>query len=117
MAYNEKLAERVREMIGNSGKKFEEKKMFGGICFMVNDKMCAGVDKDQLMVRLDPGLVEQVVEMEGCSQMEMAGKPMKGFVWVEGGALGTKTKLQYWLDLALDYNPVAKTSKKKKKKK
>lgn len=115
MAYNEKLADRVREMIGNTAEKFEEKKMFGGICFMVNDKMCAGVQKDQLMVRLDPKLVEQVVEMEGCTQMEMAGKAMKGFVLVEASALGTKTKLKYWIGLALDYNPAAQASKKKHK--
>ena len=115
MAYDEKLADRVREMIGNTGKKFEEKKMFGGICFMVNDKMCAGVNKDRLMLRLDPNMVEQVVEMEGCTQMEMAGKAMKGFVLVEAAALSTKTKLKYWIGLALDYNPAAKASKKRNK--
>ena len=115
MAYDEKLADRVREMIGNAGERSEEKKMFGGICFMVNDKMCAGVDKDRLMIRLDPKLAEQVVEMEGCTQMEMAGKAMKGFVLVDPAALGTKTKLKYWIGLALDYNPVARASKKKNK--
>ena len=54
MAYNEKLADRVREIIALTHKNVEEKKMFGGLCFMVNDKMCVGVETERLMVRLDP---------------------------------------------------------------
>ena len=54
MAYNEKLADRTREIIALTHKNVEEKKMFGGLCFMVNDKMCVGVEKERLMVRLDP---------------------------------------------------------------
>ena len=53
MAYDEKLANHTREIISLTHKKVEEKKMFGGLCFMVNDKMCVGVEQDRLMVRLD----------------------------------------------------------------
>jgi TfoX/Sxy family transcriptional regulator of competence genes len=115
MAYNEKLADRVREIIGLTHQKVEEIKMFSGICFMVNDKMCAGVQKERLMVRLNPDIIETVLEKEGCIPMDMQGKVMKGFVLVEETALTTKKELGYWVKLALDYNPIAKASKKKRK--
>jgi TfoX/Sxy family transcriptional regulator of competence genes len=113
MAYNEKLADRVRELIFDSEKDVEEKKMFGGLCFMVNGKMCVGVEADRLMVRLNPALTDEVMEMDGCQPMDFTGKAMKGFVYVDIDALNTSKKLQYWMSLALDYNRIAKVSKKK----
>jgi TfoX/Sxy family transcriptional regulator of competence genes len=114
MAYDEKLADRVRELIFVTHKDIEEKKMFGGLCFMVNGKMCVGVEKERLMVRLDPDRYDEVMEMEGCRPMDFSGKEMKGFVFVDIEALNTKKKLSFWVDLALEYNKVAKASKKKK---
>ncbi len=115
MAYSEKLADRVREIISITHKITEEKRMFGGLCFMVNDKMCVGVEQERLMVRLNPDLYEEVMEKEGCNPMDFTGKIMKGYVFVDIEALNTKKKLEYWLKLALDYNKIAKASKKKKK--
>jgi|SRR5436190_18874373 len=115
MAYNEKLADRTREIISLTQKNVEEKKMFGGLCFMVNDKMCVGVEQERLMVRLDPAKFDEVMEKEGCKPMDFTGKVMKGFVFVDIEALNTKKKLQYWVKLALDYNKIAKPGKKKKK--
>jgi TfoX/Sxy family transcriptional regulator of competence genes len=114
MAYDEKLADRVRELIFLTHKDIEEKKMFGGLCFMVNGKMCVGVEKDRLMVRIDPAKYEETMEMEGCQPMDFTGKVMKGFVFVDIDVLNTRKKLSYWVDLALEYNKVAKASKKKK---
>ena len=115
MAYNEKLADRVREIIAVHHKKVTEKKMFGGLCFMVNDKMCVGVEKERLMVRLDPDKQDEVMEKEGSKPMDFTGKVMKGFVFVDIEALNTKKKLEYWMSLALEYNKIAKASKKKKR--
>lgn len=115
MAYNEKLADRAREIISCTHKITEEKKMFGGLCFMVNDKMCIGIEKERLMVRLDPALSDEVMEKEGCMPMDFTGKVMKGYVFVDANVLNTKKKLEYWLKLALDFNKTAKASKKKKK--
>ena len=112
MAYNEKLADRTREIIAVTQKNIEEKKMFGGLCFMVNDKMCVGVEKERLMVRLNPELFDEVIEKEGCTPMDFTGKIMKGFVFVSEDVLTTKKKLEYWVNLALDYNKIAKASKK-----
>ncbi|HRI23310.1 MAG TPA: TfoX/Sxy family protein [Ferruginibacter sp.] len=114
MAYNEKLADRVREIISLTHKITEEKKMFGGLCFMVNDKMCLGVEKERLMVRLDPERYDEVMEKDGCRPMDFTGKVMKGYVFVEADTLTTKKKLEYWVQLALEYNKKAKASKKKK---
>lgn len=115
MTYNEKLADRTRELIAATHKNAEEKKMFGGLCFMVNDKMCVGVEKERLMVRLNPDLMGEVMEKEGCNPMDFTGRIMKGYVFVDIEALNTKKKLEYWIKLALDYNKIAKVSKKKKK--
>jgi TfoX/Sxy family transcriptional regulator of competence genes len=107
MAYNEKLADRVREIICLTHNITEEKKMFGGLCFMVNHKMCVGVEKERLMVRLDPAKYDEVIEKEGCMPMDFTGKIMKGYVFVDIAALNTKKKLGYWLQLALEYNKIA----------
>jgi len=117
VAYNEKLADRVREIIAVTHKNVEEKAMFGGLCFMVNDKMCVGVEKERMMVRLDPEKYEDVINKEGVKPMDFTGKVMKGYVFVDADALNTKKKLEYWMNLALEYNKVAKPSKKKTVKK
>lgn len=114
MAYNEKLADRTREIISQTHKNVEEKKMFGGLCFMVNDKMCVGVEQERLMVRLDPAKFDEVMENEGCKPMDFTGKVMKGFVFVDAEVLNTKKELEYWVKLPLDFNKIAKASKKKK---
>jgi TfoX/Sxy family transcriptional regulator of competence genes len=114
MAYNEKLANRVREHISKTHKITEEKKMFGGLCFMVDHKMCIGVEQERIMVRLDPAIYDEALEMQGCQPMDFTGKPMRGYVFVDAGSLATQKKLAYWVDLALDYNAIAKASKKKK---
>lgn len=113
MSLNEKLIARVRELIAAAEKKVEEKKMFGGVCFMVNDKMCAGVNKDRLMVRIDPVLADEMVEQPGARLMTMGGKEMKGYVLIDESALGTKKQLTYWVNMALAFNQFAKSSKKK----
>ena len=112
MAYNEKLAAMVGELISQTHKNVEEKAMFGGLCFMVNDKMAIGVEKERLMVRLDPAIYDEVMEKEGCKPMDFTGKVMKGFVFVDAAVLTTKKKLDYWVQLALEYNKIAKARKK-----
>ena len=114
MAYNEKLANQVREIIALTHDRVEEKKMFGGLCFMVNDKMCVGIESERMMVRLDPAVYEQALEKDGCTPMDFTGKVMKGYVFVDAAVLNTNKKLDYWVQLALDFNKRAKPSKKKK---
>lgn len=113
MAFNEILALRVRKAL--SGKnRVEEKKMMGGLTFMVNKKMCVGILNDDLMARIDTGVYESALKRKGCREMDFTGKPMKGFVFVSAEGTRTKKDLEYWINLVLDYNKRAKASKKKK---
>jgi TfoX/Sxy family transcriptional regulator of competence genes len=82
---------------------------------MVNDKMCVGVESERLMVRLDPEKYDEVMEKQGCHAMDFTGKIMKGYVFVEDEVLKNNKQLDYWVQLALVFNAIAKSSKKKKK--
>lgn len=112
MSYNEQLTTRVRESLKGQ-KKVVEKKMFGGITFMVNDKMCVGVVKDEIMTRIDPAVYDKALKRKGCHEMRFTGKPMKGFVFVRPEGTKRKKDLEYWVGLALDFNTKAKAAKKR----
>ena len=114
MAYNETLADRVREALADAPR-VEEKKMFRGLAFMVNGKMCVTIGADDIMCRVDPLLHDSLVEQRGCRGMQMKGREYKGYVRVSEDVLKTKRQLDYWVGLALDFNPKAKASPKKKK--
>jgi TfoX/Sxy family transcriptional regulator of competence genes len=114
VAYNEKLADRIRLSFDNAPK-VQEKQMMGGLTFMVNGKMCVGVMKDDLMVRISPDIYEKALEKPGCRQMTFTGRPLKNFVFVDEEGTKSKKSLDYWLSLALDFNKIAKASKPKKK--
>ena len=75
--------------------------------------MCVGVEQQRLMVRFDPVRNDEVMAMDGCKPMDFTKKVMKGYVFVDIDALNTKKKLTFWVNLALDYNAIAKASKKK----
>lgn len=75
MAIDEELASRVRDIFANKAVATEEKRMMGGLCFMVEGKMCVGVDGNRLMVRLDPAIYEESLKQPGCVPMEFTGKP------------------------------------------
>lgn len=114
MAYDEKLAERVRRFFKRRKVAFTEKRMMGGLCFLVDDKMCVGVEKDRLMVRLDPEVYDAALKRKGCMPMDFTGRPMRGFVFVNEPGFTTAQGLNLWLDLALEFNPRAKSSKKRR---
>ncbi|MEQ9423023.1 MAG: TfoX/Sxy family protein [Cyclobacteriaceae bacterium] len=116
MAYNEQLADRIRQSFSSKKVQFEDKKMMGGLCFMVDDKMCVGIIRDELMARIDPEIYQEALTRKGCREMDFTGRAMKGFVYVDGEGTDMDDDLDYWLDLALEFNPKAKSSKKKKKK-
>lgn len=113
MAYDEHLAKRVRELLLTK-KSVKEKKMMGGLTFMVNDKMCVGILNDDLMARIDPAVYEKALEKRGCREMDFTGRPMKGFVFVEPEGTKSKKDLEYWINLTLKYNKKAKSSRKRK---
>lgn len=116
MAYSELLADRIRHYLDEKKIGYEAKKMMGGLCFMVNDKMCMGVLQDNLMGRIGKDAYENALEKEGCRKMDFTGREMKGYVFVDPLGIDMDQDLEYWLELCLSFNPLAKSSRKKKKK-
>ncbi len=113
MAYDEELAERVRRIFADRNVAFEEKRMMGGLCFMVDGKMCVGVENERLMARIAQEIYDEALDRKGCGPMDFTGKPMRGFVFINAEGVATKRDLESWLDLALEFNPRAVSSKKK----
>ena len=114
MAYNEKLADRVREALAGQ-KSVEEKKMFRGVCFMVNGKMCICISSDEILCRVGPEAYETALGHNGCRPMINNGRTMTGYVYVSEDAIKTKKEFMYWVQLCLAFNKDAKPAKKKKK--
>ena len=113
MAYDEYLADRIKAALLNKNISFDERKMMGGLCYMVDDKMCVGVTKNKLMARIDPDIYDQALTRKGCRKMDFTGRPMKGFVFIEPEGIDLDDDLDYWVQLCIDFNPKAKSSKKK----
>lgn len=113
MAYDTKLADRIRQCLADFPKlKVEEKKMFSGLTFMVNGKMCVSVSGENLMCRFDPILQEEVAEKNGFQRMIMKGREYKGYCYVSPDGYKAKKDFEYWIKLCLDFNEKAKSSKK-----
>lgn len=113
MAYNTALAERVRKYLKkDAALVVEEKKMFGGLAFMVNGKMCINIGEEYLMCRYNPALEEVVKQRKGYLPLEMRGKFLKGYCCVEEQGYKSAADFNYWIHLCLDYNKEAKPSKK-----
>jgi TfoX/Sxy family transcriptional regulator of competence genes len=110
MAFDEQLAGRVRRGFEQKAITFEEKRMMGGLCFLVDGKMCLGVEKNKLMARVGPGAYDAALAQKGCRPMDFTGRPMRGFVFVEPEGLDSDLELEFWLDLAVKYNPIAEKS-------
>ena len=115
MAYDNFLADRIRSVLKDKKVPFTEKKMMGGLCYLVDDKMCIGIVKDNLMARIDPGIYDDSLLRKGCREMDFTGRPMKGFIFVEPEGIDMDEDLDYWVQLCLDFNPKAKSSKKNQK--
>lgn len=111
MAYNQKLADRVREALENVDK-VEEKEMFRGLTFMVDGKMCISVSGDELMCRVDPTRSEEFLERPGTRPMMMKDKQLDGYLYVDDSGYTRPADFKFWVDECLSFNPKAKRSKK-----
>lgn len=119
MAYDEFIADRIRRAFHDQGARFIEKKMMGGLCFLVNDKMCCGIHLDKkygdhlLMARIGEEAYVQAIENPHCLPMDFTGRPMKGYVFVTPAGFDQDEELAHWIQLVLAFNPQAKSSKQK----
>lgn len=114
MPYSQKLYERLQQSLA-SIPNVEEKKMFSGIAFIVNGKMCMTVGPDRIMCRIDPALHDEALKKKGTKTVQMRARDYRGYVYVSADAIATKKELDHWVNLCLDFNKRAKASKKKKK--
>ena len=103
MAYSEVLAGRIRKALKHVSN-VEEKKMFGSLAFMVNDKICLSAGSRRMMCRIDPELHEQEVQRKGCSTVIMRGREYRGYIYVAEENLKQEKDLEHWVDLALRFN-------------
>jgi len=102
MSYDECLAERIREQL-HSHNDVEDKKMFGGLCFMIANHMCCGIVKETLMLRVGANNYEDCLARSYTSEMDFTGKAMKGMVYVEPEGFETDADLAEWLNLCADF--------------
>ena len=103
MAYNEELADRLREVfIEKEG--FVEKKMFGGLCFLVHGNMCCGLTGDDLlMVRVGPDQYEDSLGQPHARPMDFTGRPMRGMVFVDGEGFQSESALREWVGRGMKF--------------
>ncbi|GGM86042.1 hypothetical protein GCM10010967_17770 [Dyadobacter beijingensis] len=122
MAYDERVVNRVREALADeqlagkylAGKSLEEKALFQGLAFMVDDKLCICVRNDVLLCRIGPDEYQAAVEMNGVEPMVMNGRTAAGYVYVNPEGYGTQEAFDSWVTKCLEFNKLAKSSKKKK---
>ena len=108
MAYNEFLADRVRNILHPYAEEIEEKKMMGGLTFMLKSKMCCGIVKDDLMVRVIEEKYESSLQRPYCREMDFTGKPLKGFLFVDIEGLESDADLKEWINLGIEFVSQAK---------
>jgi hypothetical protein len=109
MAFSEHLADRIRQRLAGVNLT-AEKKMMGGLIFMVNDKMCVGIDiekktgKDRLMVRVGKASHDELVFEKGSREMNFTGKVMRGFLFIDPEGFDSEADLDFWVEKALEFN-------------
>ena len=123
MAYDEYTAERVNRILKDRKANYFAKKMFAGLVFMIDEKMACGVhfdkkkETDLLMARIGGGASIHALKRDGCHPMDFTGRPMKDYVFVTPNGYNADADLEYYIDLCIQFNPLAKASKKRAKKK
>lgn len=110
MAYDEHLADRIRQILESKNVAFYDKTMMGGLVFMVNEKMCCGIHIDKkfgdslLMAKIGTTQYEKEILKEVCLPMDFTGRPMKGCIFIKPDGFDLDSGLEYWIEKALDFN-------------
>jgi len=113
MAFDKQLAERIRK--GLASHKTVEKRMFGGLCFMVNDAMCCGVHKNDFVARVGPERHAEALRRPHARPMDITGRPMQGFVFVGPEGVRTDAQLKKWPEWCASFAAVAKKTPRRKR--
>ena len=102
MAYSEQSANRIREALADRSD-LTEKKMFGGLSFLLHGNMCCGIIGDDLVVRVGQDNHEKALEKPDARPMDFTGRPVKGMVYVGPEGYRTDDSLKYWLDHGISF--------------
>jgi TfoX/Sxy family transcriptional regulator of competence genes len=102
MAYDEGLAERIRGLLEDRGT-VSERRMFGGLAFLMRGHMTVGIVRDELMVRVGPEFYSQALGEPHARAMDFTGRPMKGLVFVSGEGLESDADLERWVERGVGY--------------
>ncbi|HMS66629.1 MAG TPA: TfoX/Sxy family protein [Saprospiraceae bacterium] len=115
MAYNEIIADKIRAALAGN-QNLIEKKMFGGIAFMIDDKMCIGVNNDDIMLRCEKEETAQLLKMKGAKVFDLSGgRPMEGWLLVSPEGTQTQQDFDWWVNKAIEGNKNAVAAPKKKR--
>jgi TfoX/Sxy family transcriptional regulator of competence genes len=114
MDSNHITAARIADVLTAMGIAYEQKRMFGGDCFMVDDKMLMGTYKGGIMARVDAAEEDTLTRRPGTTAMIHGGRAMPGFLMIEPVSYESDADLKFWVKKAMEFNPKAKASKKKK---
>jgi len=102
MAYSESLADRIRHVFGRR-RGIVEKKMFGGVGFLLSGNMCVGIWKASLIVRLSPEAANEALQQPHVCEFDITGRPMKGWVLVDAEGLDEEAQLKAWVERAVEF--------------
>ena len=114
MSYNENTAKRISKSLIKRGIDYEEKKMFGGVAFLINGKMSVGLMKDDLTVRVTDEKYDKSLSDPAAREMDFTGRPLKRCLYVNETGFKTDKDLNKWIDLSLEFLKTQKEIKKKK---
>lgn len=123
MAFDEFLADRIKIIFKEKKVSYDARKMMGGLCFMVDGKMCCGIhydkkkEMDLLMARIGENASKELIERKGALPMDFTGRPMKGYLFISPEGFDLEEDLEFWIQKCIDHNPDAKASPSKKKNK
>lgn len=115
MPFSEHVAARVRSFLYEYAQPeaVSEIRMMGGLCFMYNEKMLVGIVGDELMCRVDPASIPELLERPGCREMRMGGRRMNGYLLVDETAHQRPQEFAFWIRQALAFNDRAKSSRRR----
>ena len=102
MPFDQGLAERIRRVLADRGD-VVERKMFGGLCFMVSGNMCCGIVDDTLMARVGPDNYEEFLGEEHAREMDFTGKPLRGMIYVSPEGIDAEDDLETWVNRCIDF--------------
>lgn len=111
MAYNEYLQERIESILNEKKIVCSAMKMMGGLCFMLDEKMCFGIIKNDLMARVGPNAKELLQSKKGARPMDFTKRPMKDYLFIEPEGIDYSEDLEFWIEQCLSSDPAAKASK------